>query len=143
MLIYGVCESDITKHNEDKAEKFLKSLLSTCCKDIAENYFINKKENRCNLSDWLNNYESYNGCNGLFACLEKIIRELEDVDISCDNPNGICYLGLQANTPWNYNEKTKNLTAREYRDILMKYLHYFTDDKIEIRWWKVNDECDY
>lgn len=43
MLIYGVCESDITRHNEDKAEKFLKSLLSTCCKDIAENYFINKK----------------------------------------------------------------------------------------------------
>ena len=34
-------------------------------------------------------------------------------------------------------------TGGEYRDILMKYLHYFTDDKIEIRWWKVNDECDY
>ena len=41
MLIYGVCEESITKYNEDKAEKFLKNLLDTSCKDIAENYFIN------------------------------------------------------------------------------------------------------
>lgn len=40
MLIYGVCEESITKYNEDKAEKFLKNLLDTSCKDIAENYFI-------------------------------------------------------------------------------------------------------
>lgn len=53
MLIYGVCEESITKYNEDKAEKFLKNLLDTSCKDIAENYFINKEENGCNLHDWL------------------------------------------------------------------------------------------
>lgn len=94
MLIYGVCEESITKYNEDKAEKFLKNLLDTSCKDIAENYFINKEENGCNLHDWLDNYESCNGCNGLFACLSEIIRELDDIDISCDNPNGLCYLGL-------------------------------------------------
>lgn len=110
MLIYGVCEESITKYNEDKAEKFLKNLLDTSCKDIAENYFINKEENGCNLHDWLDNYESCNGCNGLFACLSEIIRELDDIDISCDNPNGLCYLGLQADMPWHYNEKTKNLT---------------------------------
>lgn len=44
MLIYGVCEESITKYNEDKAEKFLKNLLDTSCKDIAENYFINKRK---------------------------------------------------------------------------------------------------
>lgn len=105
MLIYGVCEESITKYNEDKAEKFLKNLLDTSCKDIAENYFINKEENGCNLHDWLDNYESCNGCNGLFACLSEIIRKLDDIDISCDNPNGLCYLGLQADMPWHYNEK--------------------------------------
>ena len=114
MLIYGVCEESITKYNEDKAEKFLKNLLDTSCKDIAENYFINKEENGCNLHDWLDNYESCNGCNGLFACLSEIIRGLDDIDISCDNPNGLCYLGLQADMPWHYNEKTKNLTLKEY-----------------------------
>lgn len=45
--------------------------------------------------------------------------------------------------PWHYNEKTKNLTLKEYQDILTKYLYYFTDDEIKIRWWKVDDECDY
>ena len=82
-------------------------------------------------------------CNGLFACLSEIIRELDDIDISCDNPNGLCYLGLQADMPWHYNEKTKNLTLKEYQDTLTKYLYYFTDDEIKIRWWKVDDECDY
>lgn len=143
MLIYGVCEESITKYNEDKAEKFLKNLLDTSCKDIAENYFINKEENGCNLHDWLDNYESCNGCNGLFACLSEIIRKLDDIDISCDNPNGLCYLGLQSDMPWHYNEKTKNLTLKEYQDTLTKYLYYFTDDEIKIRWWKVDDECDY
>lgn len=29
------------------------------------------------------------------------------------------------------------------QDTLTKYLYYFTDDEIKIRWWKVDDECDY
>lgn len=40
-------------------------------------------------------------------------------------------------------ERTRNISEEEYKDILKKYINQITDDELEIRWWNVNDDCDW
>lgn len=68
MTIYGVCISDIKNYNEERAEKFLESLLNTECKAIANDYFENK-EDGVDLNDWFYSYESNNTFYGASAFL--------------------------------------------------------------------------
>ena len=131
MKIYGVCISDISHYKNEEAEKYLESLLSTECKDIADDYYENKEEGR-DLNDWLYGYESCDGYYGLSALLADVIRELEGIDISCDDPHGVHYLGLSASAPWSLNEKTRNISKEEYENILRTYISKFTDDELEI-----------
>lgn len=35
------------------------------------------------------------------------------------------------------------MSEEEYNAILTRYISYFTDDVLEIRWWNVNDDCDW
>lgn len=141
MLIYGICISDINTLNEEKAEKYLEELLNTSCRDIASNYFENKKDGN-DINDWLYDYES-EGHYGLAACLRDIIKEMEKIDIECDEPDGIDYLGISADVPWNFNYKTKTLSQEKFHNILGKYVSNFTDETLTIRWWNVLDSGDY
>lgn len=143
MVIYGVCISEIKKYNEEKAEKFLESLRETKASDIVEEYFVNKEENGYNLNEFFYNFEGEGGYYGTAACLKEIIAALEGINISCDDPSGIHYLGLSIDAPWKYNEKTRNMSEEDYRKILAKYISYFTDEVLEIKWWSVNDDCDW
>ena len=142
MLIYGVCVSDIKHYNTEKAEKFLNSLLDTACRGIADNYFENKADGN-DLYDWLDGYDSCDGYSGPAACFKEIIRELEGIDVDCDDPNGDQFLGISADAPWHFNEKTRNLSKEEFHEILSRYVSYFTDDELGIRWWRATDVCEY
>lgn len=148
MIIYGVCISYIKNINEGKAEQFLESLINTSAKDIAENFFVNKKDNeeingeKYTVEEWLSYYDSCESI-GLSGFLRDIISELEGLSISSDEPNGIQYLGISADVPWNMTERTRNISEEEYKDILKKYINQITDDELEIRWWNVNDDCDW
>ena len=53
------------------------------------------------------------------------------------------YLGLSVDTPWYYNEKTRNMGQKKYEAILMKYISCVTDEKLEIKYWAANDDCDF
>ena len=143
MIIYGVCISDIKSYNEEKAEEFLESLRNTNVSDIADDYFINKEENGYDLNEFFYGFESQDGYYGIAAFLKEVIENIEGVNISCDDPDGVHYLGLSADAPWKFNDKTKNMSEEEYNAILTRYVSYFTDDVLEIRWWNVNDDCDW
>ena len=120
----------------------MNSLLDTACRGIADNYFENKADGN-NLYDWLDGYDSCDGYSGPAACFKEIIRELEGIDVDCDDPNGDQFLGISADAPWHFNEKTRNLSKEEFHEILSRYVSYFTDDELGIRWWRANDDCEY
>ena len=85
------------------------------------------------------------GCGnyGAAACLKEIIENIEGINISCDTVDGVQYLGLSVDTPWYYNEKTRNMGQKKYEAILMKYISCVTDEKLEIKYWAANDDCDW
>lgn len=143
MELYGVCISDIEKINEEKVMEFLEYLSEDKATEIdyLADFLATKNDNNgdYSVSDWLYDFES-NGYYGLAAFLRDVIEEIEEVDITCDDPNGIHYLGLESEAPWNFNVKTRNMTAEEYRSILTEYVDMVTDDVLEIRWWHVIDE---
>ena len=148
MTIYGVCISDITKLDEEKVMLFLKELFEM----DKERYhylsdFLEAKKDaqpwELSAVEWLYDYESDNSYFGVSAFLRDVIDDLEGIDIICDDPNGIHYLGLGADAPWAFNEKTRTLSAEGFRDILRKYINKITDDVLDIRWWSVNDDCDW
>ena len=143
MKIYGVCISDIEKINEEKFLGLLKELAENGHEHYLADFTENKKDNDEDYTadDWLYDFES-DGYYGLSAFLKEVIEAVEGVNISCDDPSGIHYLGLRSDAPWNFNEKTKVLSAEEYRAILSKYVGKVTDETLEIRWWCVNDDCD-
>ena len=149
MLIYGVCISDIEKINTEKAEAFLKELAAQGHDFYLKEFEDNRKDNGENnyeeytVSSYLYDYESDNSYCGLSAFLCDVISDVEGVDIKCDDPNGVHYLGLDADAPWAFNKKTRNMSAEKYRNILKKYISKVTDDKLEIRWWNVCEDCDY
>ena len=149
MLIYGVCISDIDKINNEKAEELLKELALQGHDLYLEEFEDNRKDNSENnyeeytVSSYLYDYESNNSYCGLSAFLRDVISEVEGIDIECDDPNGIHYLGISADAPWSFNEKTRNMSADEFRNILKKYISKVTDETLEFRWWNVCDDCDY
>ena len=124
MLIYGVKISDIKKYNEQKAERFFEILQKTNASNIAEKYFLDKTKNDGTFDDFLSNFD-------------------EGINISCDTVDGMQYLGLSVDTPWYYNEKTRNMGQKKYEAILMKYISCVTDEKLEIKYWAANDDCDW
>lgn len=143
MDIYGVCVSDIDTINNEKVMQLLIELAELGFDSYFSEFTENKGEfgDEYSVSDYLYNYES-ESYYGLSAFLHDIISEVEGIDIECDDPNGVRYLGLGADAPWAFNEKTRNMSAEEYRNILTKYINKVTDETLEIRWWSVHDDCD-
>lgn len=115
MLIYGVKISDIKKYNDQKAERFFEILQKTNASNIAEKYFLDKAENDCTFGDFLSNFDDACGHHGAAACLKEIIESIEGINISCDTVDGMQYLGLSVDTPWYYNEKTRNLGRKNMK----------------------------
>ena len=74
---------------------------------------------------------------------DEIIENIEGINISCDTVDGVQYLGLSVDTPWYYNEKTRNMGQKKYEAILMKYISCVTDEKLEIKNWAAYDDCDW
>lgn len=144
MLIYGVCISDIENINEEKAVEFLNELARLNYNDYLEQFLENQNDNGMDYSfnDWMYNFEA-DGHYGLSAFLKQVIENVEGINIYCDDPQGIHYLGLSLDTPWHYNHKTKNIAKEEYNDILRKYINKITDDILEIRYWSVSDDYDW
>ena len=144
MIIYGVCISDIKELNEEKAVDFLKELSKLGHEDYLENFIENKHDNGEDYSfnNWCYDYES-EGYFGLAAFLKDVIGEVEGVNINCDDPNGVHYLGLSADAPWCFNYKTRNISREEYNDILRKYINAVTDEVLKIDWFVVVDDCDW
>ena len=142
MTIYGVCISDIEKINNEKVEQFLVNLAEKGYDLYLTEFKENRKDigNGYTVNDYLYDYESNNSYYGLSAFLCDVISEVEGIDIKCDDPNGVHYLGLSANAPWAFNEKTRNMTAEEYCEILKMYVSKITDETLEIRWWVVYDQ---
>ena len=134
--------SDIKKYNEQKAERFFEILQKTNASNIAEKYFLDKTKNDGTFDDFLSNFDDGCGNYGAAACLKEIIENIEGINISCDTVDGVQYLGLSVDTPWYYNEKTRNMGQKKYEAILMKYISCVTDEKLEIKYWAANDDCE-
>lgn len=75
--------------------------------------------------------------------MKKAIDTQEDIGIVCDDPDGIHYLGISADAPWAFSEKVRNMSRNEYKTLLRKYINMITDEKLEIKWWSVSDDCDW
>ena len=147
MNIYGICLTEL-KIDYTKVDTFLRSLIDTPARDIIKQY-IELMEDRgweepntdpdkatayaSEVDDCLEFYES-GGDPGLCAILKDIIRTNEGIDVDCYDPNWSRndHLGISAKRPWEFNEKTRNLSKEEFDEILTKYIRPFTSDELKI-----------
>lgn len=148
MLIYGVCISEIKETNNEKVESFLKELAEKGYSSFWRDFEDNRKSYKdgdyvYTANDFLYDYESDNSYCGLSAFLRDVITEVEGINITCNDPNGVHYLGISADVPWFFNEKTRNLTQEKFVEIISAYISKVTDEVLDIRWWNVCDDCDY
>ena len=148
MLIYGVCISEIKETNNEKVENFLEELAEKGYDSYWRDFVGNRKSYKdgdyvYTANDFLYDYESDNSYCGLSAFLRDVIAEVEGINIACDDPNGVHYLGISADVPWFFNEKTRNLTQEKFVEIMSMYINKITDEVLDIRWWNVCDDCDY
>ena len=142
MLLYGVCISDIGEINEEKAINFLRELSKIPGKEHYLADFLETKDynhEAYSIGDWLYEFES-DGYYGLSALLKEVIEDVEGIDITCDDPDGVHYLGISADVPWHFNQKTKDLSEQEFENILRKYVNKVTNSELNIRWWSVYEE---
>lgn len=139
MTIYGVCISDIESINEEKVMDFLFELSNEGYPEYLEEFNDAKADNEdYTVDDWLYYYE-FNGYVGTAAFLMDVISNIEQVNIECEDPQGIHYLGLECDTPWRYNEKTLHISEEGYNAILTKYLGKVTDETLPIRKWQIHN----
>ena len=151
MYLYGICLTELNI-NFSNVDAFLRSLIDTNAHDIISEYIEDMENTEIDpdetdlwaheVDDWCDRYES-EGYFGLDAVLKDIIRLNEDIDIVCDDPNGFHYLGISADAPWAFNQKTTNLSKEEFESILIKYIQPFTTDKLEFKYYHAEDGGDY
>ena len=136
MYLYGVCTDDLKHINVEGVIELLKMM------DVYQECMDDCNDDVEYVLDWVDNYES-GGQFGICALLYDVIQEKEECNIDLDDPNGIMFLGLAADAPWNFNETTRNMSEEDYNFMLKKYINMITDDKLEIRWWHEIDDCDW
>lgn len=155
MYLYGVCISEINTEIEC-IDNFLRSMLTTPAKNIAQDYFDAVSEARsCDFidhenteqiaADYIDNYETEDGYTGLAAMLRDIIIANEGIDIICDDPNGFEYLGIDCDVPWAFNMNTKLLSKKSFIAIMNKYLIPMTrnPDTIKYDYYHYFDNANY
>ena len=140
MYLYGICLTEL-KIDYTKVDEFLRTLINTPAHDIIRDY-MDEIEDPSDIEDVIDKYES-EGYNGLDAMLKDIIRKNEQIDITCDDPDGFHYLGVSADAPWCFNEKTKSLSKEDFIEILTKHIKPFTDDELIFGYHHSEDVCDY
>lgn len=151
MYLYGICLTEVNV-NFSEVNSFLSSLINTKAHDIIEQFIddmnhaeIDPDDNDLwahEVDDWCDRYES-EGYFGLDAVLKDIIRLNEGIDIICDDPNGFHYLGIAADAPWTFNQKTRELSKAEFENILTKYIQPFTKDELKFKYYHREDDGDY
>lgn len=138
MLLFGVCINDIEreginwKNVIDMLQEFDFDLYESFLEDMDESYSDQDAE------DWFLNYESKGG-SGIGAFLHDLIESKEKITLDIDYPDAV-YIGISPAVPWEMDVSIKNLTKKEFSDIMHKYIRQITDTEIEIRWWKVDDD---
>lgn len=155
MYLYGVCISEIDTEME-RITSFLRSMLTTPAKNIAQDYFNAVSEARsCDFiehenmeqiaADYIDNYETEGGYTGLAAMLRDIIILNEGIDIICDDPNGFEYLGIDCDVPWAFNMHTRLLSKEGFIAIMDKYLLPITRDTNTVKYdyYHYVDDADY
>lgn len=139
MQLYGICVSDIKNFNSEKANQFIQRITSEHS-DIEKIAAISESyhkyiESGKTVEDFLYDYENGDQAFGLSAFLVDVITAIENVNITSDDTDGIHYLGLKADAPWNMNAKTRNISCANYDLMLRNYIAYFTDDIIDEPKW--------
>ena len=132
MYLYGICIVDIEHLKLDGIIELLKTV------DIYKECMEDCDDDESYIFDWIENYDS-NGRFGLGALLYDVITQKEKFNIDIDDPNGIVFIGLAGDAPWNFNKSTKNITEEDYNQMLRRYVNLITDDELVIRWWKENE----
>lgn len=141
MLLFGVCINDIEreginwKNAVDMLQEFDSDLYESFLEDMDGSYSAQDTE------DWFSNYET-EGRSGIGAFLHDLIESKEKITLDIDDPDGV-YIGISAAAPWEMDTSIKNLTKKEFSDIMQKYIRQITDTEIEIRWWKVDNDLDW
>ena len=137
MYIYGINLSRLDINYLD-VDVFLRSKQNTKARNIIEKYMtyigprIEDKDFAVKIEHYVNyEYESGHVC-GICAILRDIIAANEDIDIVCDDFNGMYYLGIPADFAWRMNAKTMELTKEKAEEILLKYTQPFIESKIDV-----------
>lgn len=148
MLIYGVCIDDVKKTKEDGIKELMKlykyadgsTLYDEYVEWIEDNFGEEGSDPEANVDEFIMDFDNGCGYNGLGALLASVIEDMEGIDITVEDDNsGFQYVGIGADTPWNFNDKTKAMSEEEYLQILHKYMNMVTDEALEIRWWQANN----
>lgn len=141
MLMYGVCINAIEKAgiNWKEVSKLLQEYDADFYKAFCED--IGKNPSDQDAMDWFSNYET-EGRSGIGAFLHDLIEDKENITLDIDDPDGV-YIGISAGAPWEMDKSIKNLTERDFYEIMQKYIGQITDEIIEIRWWNVDDDLDW
>lgn len=132
----GFCTEDIATEKFFSGNDYvqrLESLLS-CAPVFQEKVRSCLEERGIQKPDW-DDYCEYDDeyyC-GLGTLLAEVIREAENLDvIACDDCNGHVYVLYSPRYPWQMEDREKNLTEEEVKEIFRKYISILTDASVEV-----------
>lgn len=75
---------------------------------------------------WLNEWEETSGEYGLAVYLRNMINYKEGWELEAYPEGTILY--VPERTPWEFNEKMKNLTPEVFQETVLNYIKIFSDD---------------
>ena len=104
-------------------------LVENCLEDI----LLNKEDDSgYGFKEWVENYEYIAGY-GFAAFIGDIINAAHGIDITVEDS----VVGIAEDVPWNFNEKTRNLSIENFQQIIAKYTNMFLDEPLDIKSWTV------
>lgn len=142
MLIFGVNLDKVKNFKEDGIKELTKLYIFRDGSTLYDDYKVWIKDHfgkeysdpEANIFKFLEDFSDSYGNSGLSGLLAAVIFKIEGLDMITETSNTYDCVGLNADMPWNYSKKVKDLSLNEYKNIMQKYVKMITDDVIEVCW---------
>lgn len=126
---YGICVDDIREHNVSRLEELLE--LAPELQGRMRNWLLEKGTAYPDWDDYMEYDTDYDL--GLAVILKEAILEIEGIELTaCDNFGCEKYLIYQPSYPWNLSEQERNLTEKDVRELLLRYVGILTGEPVAV-----------
>lgn len=131
---YGICTDKINT-TPKQMRKLLKLAPET--EKSVKSYFkdFDMPYSSAKYMDEFEDYEDYNGNQGIAVILKEIFEEVEDITLEVSSD----YVYLPIDAPWNFGETEKHLTHDALEKLFDAYVSILTNEKIEMEFLTIQE----